>query len=222
MKKPELIVHNYQKRLEGLYLERIRIFNLSKYENDLRKKGFSLIAGIDEVGRGSLAGPVVAAAVILPEQFFVPYLKDSKKLTPQKRAKLYSVVLEKVVSIGIGIVSAQLIDQINIRQATFLAMERAILDLKRMPNYLLVDGFKIPQLNLSQTALIKGEDKSISIASASIIAKVYRDNMMIQYDQKYPQYHFKKNKGYGTEEHLAALKKYGPSAIHRKTFKGVV
>jgi len=221
-KKQELIIGNYQKKIEKLYLERVRIFNLYKYENRFKNKGYSLIAGIDEVGRGSLAGPVVAAAVILPNQSFIPYIKDSKKLTPQKRAELYYVILEKAIDVGIGIVSANIIDRININQATFLAMKKAIINLKKVPNYLFVDGFKIPQVNIPQLPLIKGEDKSISIASASIIAKVYRDNIMVQYDQKYPQYYFKKNKGYGTKEHLIALKRYGASGIHRKTYRGVI
>lgn len=221
-KKQELIIGNYQKKIEKLYLERVRIFSLYKYENRFKNKGYSLIAGIDEVGRGSLAGPVVAAAVILPNQSFIPYIKDSKKLTPQKRAELYYVILEKAIDVGIGIVGANIIDRININQATFLAMKKAIINLKKVPDYLFVDGFKIPQVNISQLPLIKGEDKSISIASASIIAKVYRDNIMVQYDQKYPQYYFKKNKGYGTKEHLTALKRYGASEIHRKTYRGVI
>jgi len=221
-KKQELIIGNYQKKIEKLYLERVRIFNLYKYENRFNNKGYSLIAGIDEVGRGSLAGPVVAAAVILPNQSFIPYIKDSKKLTPQKRAELYYVILEKAIDVGIGIVDANIIDRMNINQATFLAMKKAIINLKKIPDYLFVDGFKIPQVNISQLPLIKGEDKSISIASASIIAKVYRDNIMVQYDQKYPQYYFKKNKGYGTKEHLTALKRYGASEIHRKTYRGVI
>lgn len=220
--KPELIISNYQKKIEKLYLERVRIFNLYKYENRFKNEGYSLIAGIDEVGRGSLAGPVVAAAVILPNHSFIPYINDSKKLTPKKRAELYYGILEKAIDVGIGIVGANIIDKINISQATFLAMKKAIINLKKVPDYLFVDGFKIPQVNISQLPLIKGEDKSISIASASIVAKVYRDNIMVQYDQKYPQYYFKKNKGYGTKEHLTALKKYGASEIHRKTYKGVI
>lgn len=216
------IIRSYQRKIEKLYVERIRIYNLYNYENRLKNEGFSLIAGIDEAGRGSLSGPVVAAAVILPCQLFIPYIKDSKKLTSQKRTELYCSILNKARNVGIGIVDAAIIDRINIAQASFLAMKKAILDLKEVPDYLLVDGFKIPHLNISQLPLIKGEDKSISIAAASIIAKVYRDNIMVKYDQKYPQYLFKKNKGYGTEEHLEALLKYGPSEIHRKSFKRVV
>ena len=216
------IIHSYQRRIEKLYAERIRIYNLYNYENRLKNEGYSLIAGIDEAGRGSLSGPVVASAVILPCHLFIPYIKDSKKLTSQKRTELYFTILNKAKDVGIGIVEAKIIDRINIAQASFLAMKKAILDLKEVPDYLLVDGFKIPHLNISQLALIKGEDKSISIAAASIIAKVYRDNIMVKYDQKYPQYLFKKNKGYGTKEHLKALLKYGPSEIHRKSYKRVI
>lgn len=216
------IICSYRRKIERLYAERLRIYNLYNYENRLKLEGYSLIAGIDEAGRGSLSGPVVAAAVILPCRLFIPYIKDSKKLSSQKRTELYCSILNKAKDVGIGVVEAKIIDRINIAQASFLAMKEAILDLKEVPDYVLVDGFKIPQLNISQIPLIKGEDKSISIAAASIIAKVYRDNIMIQYDQKYPQYLFKKNKGYGTEEHLKALLKYGPSEIHRKSYKRVM
>ena len=215
------IIYSYQRKIEKLYKERIRIYNLYQYENRLENEGYSLIAGIDEAGRGSLSGPVVAAAVILPCQLFIPDVKDSKKLTSQKRAELYYSILNKARNVGVGVVDAKVIDRINIAQASFLAMKKAILDLKKAPDYLLVDGFKIPQINIFQLPLIKGEDKSMSIAAASIVAKVYRDNIMVEYDKKYPQYLFKKNKGYGTEEHLEALLKYGPSEIHRKSYRRV-
>ena len=216
------IIFSYQRKIEKLYAERIRIYNLYNYENRLKNEGYYLIAGIDEAGRGSLSGPVVAAAVILPCQLFIPNVKDSKKLTSQKRAELYYSILNKAKDVGIGIVEANIIDRINIAQASYLAMKKAILELKELPDYLLVDGFKIPHLDISQLPLIKGEDKSISIAAASIVAKVYRDNIMIKYDKKYPQYFFKKNKGYGTKEHLKALLKFGPSEIHRKSYKRVM
>jgi len=216
------IISSYQRKIEKLYAERLRIYNLYNHENRLKNEGYSLIAGIDEAGRGSLSGPVVAAAVILPCQLFIANVKDSKKLTSKKRSELYFAILNKAQDVGIGVVEAKIIDKINIAQASYLAMKKAILDLKEVPDYLLVDGFKIPNLNILQLPLIKGEDKSISIAAASIIAKVYRDIIMINYDEKYPQYFFKKNKGYGTEEHLKALVKYGPSEIHRKTFKRVM
>jgi len=216
------IIFSYQRKIEKLYAERIRIYNLYNYENRLKNEGYYLIAGIDEAGRGSLSGPVVAAAVILPCQLFIPNVKDSKKLTSQKRAELYYSILNKAKDVGIGIVEANIIDRINIAQASYLAMKKAILELKELPDYLLVDGFKIPHLDISQLPLIKGEDKSISIAAASIVAKVYRDNIMIKYDKKYPQYFFKKNKGYGTKEHLEALLQCGPSEIHRKSYKRVM
>ncbi len=216
------IICSYQRKIERLYTERIRIYNLYNYENRLKNEGYSLVAGIDEVGRGSLAGPVVAAAVILPCRLFIPYIKDSKKLTSKKREELYKSILKKAKDISIGIVEARIIDRINIAQASFLAMKKAIYDFNEVPDYLLVDGFKIPHLNIFQIPLIKGESKSISIAAASIVAKVYRDNIMVEYDQKYPHYFFKKNKGYGTEEHLKSLIKYGPSKIHRKSYKRVM
>ena len=218
----ETIICSYRRKIERLYAERLRIYNLYNYENQLKLEGYSLVAGIDEAGRGSLSGPVVAAAVILTCRLFISYIKDSKKLSSQKRTELYCSILSKAKDVGIGVVEAKIIDRINIAQASFLAMKKAILDLKEVPDYLLVDGFKIPHLNIFQIPLIKGEDRSISIAAASIVAKVYRDNIMIQYDQKYPQYLFKKNKGYGTKEHLEALLKYGPSEIHRKSYKGVM
>ncbi len=179
------IVYSYQRKIEKLYKERLRIYHLYNYENRLKIKGYSLVAGIDEAGRGSLSGPVVAAAVILPCRLFIPFVKDSKKLTSKKRTELYYSILNSAKDV------AKIIDRINIAQASFSAMKKAILDLKEIPDYLLVDGFKIPNLNILQIPLIKGEDKSISIAAASIIAKVYRDNIMIKYDQKYPQYLFK-------------------------------
>ncbi len=212
----------YQRKIEKLYKERIRIYNLYQYENQLKNEGYSLVAGIDEAGRGSLSGPVVAAAVIMPCRLHIPNIKDSKKLTSQKRTELYYSILNSAKDVGIGMVEAKVIDRINILQASFLAMKKAILGLKEVPDYLLVDGFKIPHLDIFQLPLIKGEEKSISIAAASIVAKVHRDNIMIKYDKKYPQYFFKKNKGYGTKEHLEALLKCGPSEIHRKSFKRVV
>lgn len=221
VKAKKSIIFSYQRKIERLYAERIRIHNLYNHEKRLKNQGYSLVAGIDEAGRGSLAGPVVAAAVILPCQLFIPYIKDSKKLTPQKRTELYYSILNKAKDVGIGIVEAEIIDRINIAQASFLAMQKAILDLREVPYYILVDGFKIPHLKILQLPLIKGEDKSMSIAAASIIAKVYRDNIMVKYDQKYPQYLLKKNKGYGTEEHLEALLRYGASEIHRKSYKRV-
>jgi len=219
--KVEKTIINFQKRLNKILQERIRIYGLQAQEKKLREAGHLLIAGVDEVGRGALAGPVIAAAVILPDLIYIPHIRDSKKLTAKQRLRLNKIIIEKAISIGIGEVHPTIIDKINIRQATFLAMKKAISNLKVNPSYVLVDGFEIPQLNLYQSNFFKGEDVSISIACASIIAKVYRDNIMCVYHQKYPYYNFKENKGYGTKEHLWALKKYGSSEIHRKTFKGV-
>ncbi len=221
-KKSKEIFYSYQKKIEKLYQERLRIQSLYNYENKFLKAGRQLVAGLDEVGRGSLAGPVVAAAVILPVNLFIPNIKDSKKLTPKKRIEIYPEILKKAKGVGIGIVGADIIDKINIAQATFLAMKRAIKNLKNEPDGLLVDGFEIPEMTVPQLALIKGEDKSISIAAASIVAKVYRDNLMINFDREFPHYHFKKNKGYGTKKHLQALRKYHATRIHRKSFAGVL
>jgi len=222
LKKSRAIFCNYQKKIEKLFQERIRFQNLYKYEIDFHNNDMKYIAGIDEAGRGSLAGPVVAAAVILPEYFFVPDVKDSKKLTPKKREEIYPKILNRALDVGIGIVSAEVIDNINIAQATFLAMKRAIHQLKYIPEGVLVDGFKIKNISIPQIALTKGEDKSISIAAASIIAKVYRDNLMIQLDRKFPQFQFKKNKGYGTKDHFLALRKFKATSYHRKSFAGVI
>lgn len=221
-KKSKDIFYSYQKKIEKLYQERLRIQSLYNYENKFLKAGRQLVAGLDEVGRGSLAGPVVAAAVILPVNLFIPNIKDSKKLTPKKRIEIYPEILKKAKGVGIGIVGADIIDKINIAQATFLAMKRAIKNLKNEPDGLLVDGFEIPEMAVPQLVLIKGEDKSISIAAASIVAKVYRDNLMINFDREFPHYYFKKNKGYGTKQHLQALRKYHATRIHRKSFAGVI
>ena len=217
-----VIYSRYEKETEKLHQERLRIQNLYNYEESFKKVGRLLVAGLDEVGRGSLAGPVVAAAVILPVDLFIPDIKDSKKLTPKKRIEICPEILKKAIDVGIGIVDSDVIDKINIAQATFLAMRKAIENLKNEPDQLLVDGFKIPNIAIPQLALIKGEDKSISIAAASIVAKVYRDNLMINYDQEFPHYQFKKNKGYGTKAHFQALRKYHATRIHRKSFAGVL
>jgi len=222
LKKTRTIFIRYKKKIERLYEERLRIQNLYHYENKFQLEGQHLIAGIDEAGRGSLAGPVVSAAVILPKNIFILNVKDSKKLSPKKRMEIYQEILKKAIDVGIGIVEAEMIDRINIAQATFLAMKKAIGNLKNRPDCLLVDGFKIPKIAIPQLALIKGEDKSISIAAASIIAKVYRDNLMNNIHREFPQFDFKKNKGYGTPGHFKALRKYQATKVHRKTFAGVL
>ncbi len=191
------------------------------YENQLRKQGYRIIAGIDEAGRGPLAGPVVAASSILPENCQIEGLRDSKKLTEKKRDQLYGIILEKAISIGIGIVFEETIDQINILQATKMAMVESVSKLKCAPDFLLIDGNQNLNSKIPQRAIIKGDALSASIASASIIAKVTRDRIMVHSHKMHPQYGFSKHKGYGTREHLENIIKFGPSKIHRKTFKGV-
>ncbi len=170
------------------------------------------------MGRGPLAGPVVAGAVILKKDCDILYLNDSKQLSEKKREELYEVIMEKAVSTGLGLVSPERIDEINILNATYEAMRQAIGELKQAPDLLLNDAVTIPQVTIKQVPIIKGDAKSISIAAASIIAKVTRDRLMVQYDTVYPEYGFASNKGYGAQAHLEALRKFGPTPIHRKTF----
>lgn len=199
-----------------------RLENLSSFEREAYNAGYNLIAGIDEAGRGPLAGPVVASAVILPKGICIPSIDDSKKLSEKKREQLFGVISKEAVGIGIGIVDEKTIDEINILQAAIKAMKIAIERLNVMPDFILSDAVSLPDLNIPQKAIIKGDSKSISIAAASIIAKVTRDRLMCEYHKKYPMYKFISNKGYGTAEHLAMLKKHGPCEIHRRTFRGVV
>ncbi len=195
--------------------------DLWAFESEARKSGYSLIAGIDEAGRGPLAGPVVSAAVVLPETFGIGDVDDSKKLTPKKRADLFPRIQAAALAVGVGIVEAETIDRINILQAALLSMARAVENLAIQPDYLLIDGpFPIP-LDLPQNALPKGDSLSISIAAASIIAKVTRDRMMVNFDRTYPGYGFSQHKGYPTKAHKEAIRRLGCSPIHRKTFKGV-
>ena len=205
-----------QKDLDRLEAERARTETMKVYEKQYRDCG--VICGIDEVGRGPLAGPVVACAVILPEDEEILYLNDSKQLTAKKRDELYDVICEKAVSVGIGIVEPERIDEINILQATYEAMRQAVSRLSVQPQLLLNDAVTIPEIQIPQVPIIKGDAKSVSIAAASIVAKVTRDRMMEEYDKVLPEYGFASNKGYGSAAHIEALKKYGPSPIHRKTF----
>ena len=198
--------------------EKIRLAGMMDFEKPYRSRGF--IAGVDEAGRGPLAGPVVAAAVILPEDTFLMYLDDSKKVTEKRRDVLFDQIRETAVSFGIGMSSPELIDEINILQATYEAMRKAIAALDPVPTVLLNDAVTIPAVTIPQVPIIKGDSKSISIAAASILAKVTRDRMMKELDAVYPEYGFAKHKGYGTAEHIAAIKKYGPCAIHRRSFTG--
>ena len=179
---------------------------------------YAYICGIDEVGRGPLAGPVVAGAVILPKDCDILYINDSKKLSAAKREELYDKIIEKAVAVGLGYVGPDRIDEINILQATYEAMRQAISKLEPQPDLLLNDAVTIPQVNIRQVPIIKGDAKSISIGAASIIAKVTRDHLMEEYDHMFPEYGFASNKGYGSAEHIAAIKKYGPTPIHRRSF----
>ncbi len=191
------------------------------FELGLADRGYEAVAGVDEAGRGPLAGPVVAGAVILPRDCRYEHFKDSKKLSPRTREKLFVVLQEMNIPIGVGRATPAEIDRINILQASLLAMKRAIQALSRPADYLLVDGkFQVP-LPLPQQTLVRGEAKSASIAAASIIAKVSRDRLMIQYHKQFPEYHFDRHKGYPTALHRQLVKKLGPCKIHRRTFKGV-
>jgi len=193
---------------------------MSSYEKKIRAAGFRFIAGIDEAGRGPLAGPVVAAAVILPDDFYLPGLNDSKQLTSRQRDFFYGKIIQSAVAWGIGVISAREIDRFNIYEATKMAMEQAIMQLSVMPDFLLIDAVKL-DVGFPAVSLVKGDAKSVSIAAASIVAKVTRDRLMDRYAILYPRYQFEKNRGYGTREHLEALRQFGPSPIHRKTFAPV-
>lgn len=214
MTKAELL--REQKRQEKLKIERERLETMKEFEYRYSDREF--ICGIDEVGRGPLAGPVVAGAVILPKDCEILYLNDSKKLSEKKRELLYDEIMEKAIATGIGVVSPQRIDEINILQATYEAMRMAIANLLVKPTLLLNDAVTIPQVDIEQVPIIKGDAKSVSIAAASIIAKVTRDRMMVQYEELFPEYGFASNKGYGSAKHIEALKAVGPCAIHRRTF----
>ena len=188
-----------------------------QYERELRNQGITLIAGVDEVGRGPLVGPVVTACVILPEKFELPGLTDSKKLSEKRREELYPMIMEQAIGVGIGIVSAKRIDEINIYEATKEAMKMAISNCSSKPEHVLIDAMKL-DLDIPSTSIIKGDLKSITISAASVVAKVTRDHMLIELDQKYPMYDFKHNKGYPTKKHLEALVKYGVLEEHRKSY----
>ena len=189
-----------------------------KYEDLLLQKGFKRIAGIDEVGRGPLAGPVVAAAVILDRKNEIPGIRDSKKLSEKKRAYFYNEIMNSALAIGVGIVDELTIDSINIRNATHLAMKKAIADLPLRPDFLLIDAETLTSLDIPQKPIIKGDSLCFSIAAASIIAKVKRDSLVSAYDSIYPGYGFSKHKGYGTKQHFECIRKYGILPIHRRTF----
>lgn len=210
------LIKRYRKKCEDLEKERRRLETMRFYEHKYGHLG--LVCGVDEAGRGPLAGPVVAGAVILPEDCEILYLNDSKQLSEQRREALYGEIQEKAVAVGVGVIGPRRIDEINILQATYEAMCEALGQLSVMPQVLLNDAVTIPQVTIPQVPIIKGDAKSLSIAAASVIAKVTRDRMMREYDDLMPEYGFASHKGYGSAAHIAALKKYGPSPIHRTTF----
>ena len=205
-----------QKRID----EDERLEGMLTYEKECYARGMELIAGVDEVGRGPLAGPVVAAAVILPKACKIPGLNDSKKIPKSKHKEIYEAVLQNAIAIGIGVKDNQVIDQVNIYEATKLAMMEAIGQLEPQPQHLLIDAMRL-DLPISQTSIIKGDANSLSIAAASIVAKVTRDQMMEEFDKEYPGYDFAKNAGYGTAKHLAGLVQLGVTPIHRRSFEPV-
>ena len=195
--------------------------DLYQYEKELWKNGINLIAGMDEVGRGPLIGPVVTACVILPKDFVLEGLTDSKKLSEKKREEFYDYIMEHAISVGIGMMDEKVIDEVNIYEATKLAMYQADEKSKVKPEHVLIDAMKLDKLEMPSTSIIKGDAKSISIAAASVIAKVTRDRMMIELDKKYPMYGFKSHKGYPTKKHIEAIKEYGLIDGYRKTFKPI-
>ncbi|MGE8204102.1 ribonuclease HII [Heyndrickxia sp. NPDC080065] len=211
------LVRQWIKEQEQKKAKREKFDQMMKYEKKMKKQGFQHIAGIDEVGRGPLAGPVVSAAVILPDHFYLPGINDSKQLSETKREEFYEVIINAAIAIGTGIISAEEIDVVNIYEATKKAMLAAIGTLDTTPDYCLIDAMKLT-MPIPYTSIIKGDATSVSIAAASIVAKVTRDRLMKQYGEEYPEYKFENNMGYGTKEHLLALEKYGPCPIHRKSF----
>ena len=214
----QALVKMYYRKREKRNQEILRTERLKVYERKYEHLGY--VCGIDEVGRGPLAGPVVAAAVILPKDCGILYLNDSKQLSAAKREELYDVIMEQAVAVGIGYNSPARIDEINILQATYEAMRDAVSELKVTPQVLLNDAVTIPGIDICQVPIIKGDGKSVSIAAASIVAKVTRDRLMVKYDEILPGYGFASNKGYGSAAHIEALKKLGPTPIHRKSFIG--
>ena len=213
-------INKRKRELQKQVDEDLRLEKMLTYEKELYAQGIQLIAGVDEVGRGPLAGPVVAAAVILPKNCKIPGLNDSKKIPKSKHQAIYQAVLDQAISVGIGVKDNHVIDQVNIYEATKLAMLEAIHELEPQPQHLLIDAMKL-DLPISQTSIIKGDANSLSIAAASIVAKVTRDQMMAAYDQEYPGYDFGQNAGYGTSKHLEGLEKYGVTPIHRRSFEPI-
>jgi len=214
------LLEKYKKQQQKYEQELLRTEKMKEFEYKYQE--YPYICGIDEVGRGPLAGPVVAGAVILPKDENILYLNDSKQLSEKKREELYDVIVEKAVAVGIGVVPPARIDEINILQATYEAMRIAIGKLSVKPDLLLNDAVTIPGVDIKQVGIIKGDARSVSIAAASIVAKVTRDRMMVEYDKMYPEYYFASNKGYGSKAHTEVLKEIGPCAIHRSSFLGKI
>ena len=213
-------IERRKKAIQAEIDENLRLEGMLSYEKELYAQGISLIAGVDEVGRGPLAGPVVAAAVILPKNCKIKGLNDSKKIPKKKHEEIFQAVKDKALAIGIGIMDNHVIDQVNIYEATKLAMKEAISKLDLQPEHLLIDAMKL-DLPITQTSIIKGDANSLSIAAASIIAKVTRDKIMANYDKEFPGYDFSQNAGYGTTKHLEGLEKHGVTPIHRKSFEPI-
>lgn len=195
-----------------------RLKNMLEIENKLYDKGYNFVCGVDEAGRGPLCGPVIAAAVILPKNEYIEGVNDSKKLSEKKREKLYDDIISKAIAYGVGISDVSVIEEVNILNATKIAMKKAIENLKTKPDYVLIDGNQMIDIDVDGQTVVSGDAKSESIAAASIIAKVTRDRMLIEYDKKYPEYGFAKHKGYGTKAHIEAIKEYGITDIHRPSF----
>lgn len=209
-------------RIKKIESEKIRLLGMQKFEKPLYNNGIKHIAGIDEVGRGPLAGPVVTCAVVLKPDVLIEGVNDSKKVSEKNREKLFDIIIDNCISYGIGMANEKVIDKINILNATKQAMCEAVTNLKVVPEHLLIDAVELG-LNIPSTSIIKGDAFSVSVAAASIVAKVTRDRMMVAYDEIYPEYGFCRNKGYGTAEHVEALKKFGPCPIHRMSFiKGIL
>jgi len=216
--KVNSIIERYEKKKLKQEEQLNRYRAMCCYEDEAYQKGYGIIAGIDEAGRGPLAGPVVAAAVILRRGTFIEGLNDSKKLTPQKRDKLYDIIMKNALGIGVGVVDEKVIDEINILNATKVAMKQAVEELILTPDILLIDSVELKDVETPQVSITKGDAKSVSIAAASIIAKITRDRFIEKMDPVYPEYGFAKHKGYGTKEHIEAIKKYGLCPIHRMSF----
>lgn len=220
-KGAEVLLNRYQKQVIEEEKQKQSYINKQQYERKLYQENCSMIAGIDEAGRGPLAGPVIAAAVILPHDFYLSGLDDSKQLPPDKRDAYFDVIKQHAVRYGIGIVHSEVIDRINIFQATKQAMYQAITSMEAKIDHILIDAVELENLPCPSTSIIKGDQKSVTIAAASILAKVTRDRWMKELSRKYPQYEFDKNMGYGTKKHIDALEKYGPSPCHRYSFAPV-